>query len=270
MAKAATQNPTALVEAPPAAQLPANPVVSMLEKIMSDQTVSVERVEQAFAFYQKVEADQAKKAFTRDFVQAESEMEQIKKEAKSDKGKYASFDALDGAMRPVYSKYGFAFSHTTELSSTPDNVLVVTYLIHKDGHERRYQIDMPADGKGAKGNDVMTRTHAVASANTYGKRYNIGNAFNIATYTDDDGKAAAGKTRAEATTRSVREQMPAADSADKRAEILKDLRALSNPMTPADMDNFSTKWGGTIESLRKSDADDIRAAFKERMPQNGK
>jgi len=164
---------------------------SMVERIMSDPNLPVERVSQAFDFYQRVQADQAQKAWFAAFVEAESEMEPVKRDAKGDKNnKYASFEALDAAMRPVYSKRGFAFTHTTESSQKPDTIIVVTCLVHKDGFERRYEIEMPCDGKGAKGNDVMTKTHAVASAFSYGKRYNIGNAFNIATYKDDDGRAA--------------------------------------------------------------------------------
>jgi hypothetical protein len=98
---------------------------------------------------------------------------------------------LDGALRPIYSKHGFAPTFNSEPSDKPDHVRVVMDLIHKGGHSRRYQADMPADGKGAKGNDVMTKTHATGSAFTYGKRYVLGNAFNVATTNkDDDGNAA--------------------------------------------------------------------------------
>ena len=52
---------------------------------------------------------------------------------------------------------------------------------------------MPADGKGAKGGDVMTKTHAHVSATSYGKRVLLGMIFNIATGNDDDGNAAAAR-----------------------------------------------------------------------------
>jgi hypothetical protein len=38
---------------------------------------------------------------------------------------------------------------------------------------------MPADGKGAKGGDVMTKTHATGAALTYGRRYALLMAFNL-------------------------------------------------------------------------------------------
>jgi ERF superfamily protein len=51
---------------------------------------------------------------------------------------------------------------------------------------------MPADGKGAKGGDVMTKTHATGSALTYGRRYLLALIFNLAIgeLQDDDGNAA--------------------------------------------------------------------------------
>ncbi len=49
---------------------------------------------------------------------------------------------------------------------------------------------MPADGKGAKGGDVMTKTHATGAAASYGARYLLKGIFNIAVGDDDrDGNA---------------------------------------------------------------------------------
>jgi hypothetical protein len=50
---------------------------------------------------------------------------------------------------------------------------------------RRYQADMPADGKGAKGGDVMTKTHATGSGMSYGMRYLLKMIFNVAVGEDD-------------------------------------------------------------------------------------
>jgi hypothetical protein len=51
---------------------------------------------------------------------------------------------------------------------------------------------MPADGKGARGNDVMTKTHAAGSAMSYGMRYLLKLIFNVAVGVDldDDGNGA--------------------------------------------------------------------------------
>jgi hypothetical protein len=45
---------------------------------------------------------------------------------------------------------------------------------------------MPADGKGAKGGDVMTKTHATGAAMSYGARYLLKYIFNVAVGEDDN------------------------------------------------------------------------------------
>jgi hypothetical protein len=52
-------------------------------------------------------------------------------------------------------------------------------------------LDSPADGKGAKGGDVMTKTQATVAAFSYGKRVHLKNIFNLAEI-DDDGNGAGG------------------------------------------------------------------------------
>lgn len=64
-------------------------------------------------------------------------------------------------------------------------VRVLCYVAHAQGHSRTYHIDMPADGKGAKGGDVMTKTHAVGAGASYGMRYLLKMIFNVAVGEDD-------------------------------------------------------------------------------------
>lgn len=68
-------------------------------------------------------------------------------------------------------------------------------VCHNGGHVRQYRLLMPADGKGARGGDVMTRTHATGSAVSYGMRYQLRMIFNLAIDQDDDGNAAGYRTR---------------------------------------------------------------------------
>ena len=69
----------------------------------------------------------------------------------------------------------------------------MAFLSHERGYKRTFHIDMPADGKGAQGRDVMTRTHATGSAVSYGRRYLLLMIFNIAVGGEDDDGNAAGK-----------------------------------------------------------------------------
>lgn len=107
--------------------------------------------------------------------------------------RYVTFAKLDAAIRPVYVEEGFSLSFDTAEIEKPDMVRVICYVAHTGGHTRTYRIDMPADGKGARGGEVMTRTHATGSAVSYGKRYLEAMIFNVTVGDpDDDGNAASG------------------------------------------------------------------------------
>lgn len=156
-------------------------IFSLLERAASDPTQPVERLEQVFALYQKIEAETARKAFMAAFVSAQKAMKAIVKDGYNPqtKSKYATHAKLDAVLRPIYSAHGFAITFDTEDSPLPEHVRVVGVLMHESGHERRYQRDMPADGKGAKGGDVMTKTHAAGAAGSYGARYLLIGMWNL-------------------------------------------------------------------------------------------
>lgn len=101
------------------------------------------------------------------------------------KSRYASYSKLDKALRPIYSAEGFSLSFNTADAPLPDHVRVLCD-VSRGGHVKPYQIDMPSDGKGAKGGDVMTKTHATGAATSYGMRYLLKMIFNVAVGEDDD------------------------------------------------------------------------------------
>jgi hypothetical protein len=101
------------------------------------------------------------------------------------------------AVRPIYAGHGFALSFNTAEAPGPEQARIVCDVSHVGGHTRRYHIDMPVDGKGARGGDVMTKTHAMGSGVSYGMRYLLRMIFNLAIDYDDDGNAAGGRAKPE-------------------------------------------------------------------------
>lgn len=99
--------------------------------------------------------------------------------------KYASYAALDRAIRSEYTSEGFAISFGEDEGSTADYIVMLAYL-SRAGHTRTYRKGMPIDTKGPKGNDVMTKTHAAGSGGSYAKRYLLKDIFNLAIGEDDD------------------------------------------------------------------------------------
>jgi hypothetical protein len=179
----------ALVEQPSAA-------IQLFERLATDPNASVEKIERLMALWERGEAKQAEKAFFAAMAEAQKEMRPVREDATNPqtRSRYATYEALDRALRPIYTKHGFGMTFNTAECPTPECVRVVCKVVHTAGHSEGYQIDMPADGKGAKGGDVMTKTHATGSGTSYGMRYLLKMIWNVATGEgDDDGNGAAGR-----------------------------------------------------------------------------
>lgn len=165
----------------------AGTILQVISRAASDPSIDVEKLERLMAMYEKLEAKKAEQSFNAAMAEAQSEMTRVSADATNPqtKSKYATYAALDRALRPIYTKHGFAISFD-EGEAAEDRVKVLCYVSHRDGHTRTYMKEMPADGKGAKGGDVMTKTHAAGAAMSYGMRYLLKGIFNVAVGEDDD------------------------------------------------------------------------------------
>ena len=208
--------------------------LSMIERAARDPVVDMEKMKGLMDMARTVRQEQAEEEFNQAMAVVQSKMRAVAADANNPqtRSKYASYFALDKVIRPIYSAEGLALSFDTEDTPKPEHVRIVCYVT-RGRYTRKYKIDMPADGKGAKGGDVMTKTHAAGSASTYGQRYLLKMIFNIAIGEDDDGNAATGDvkliTQEQADT--IRELLEASGkSRDKflqwaKIERVEDLRA---------------------------------------------
>lgn len=173
-------------------------VMQILSAAVMKGDVSIEVVERLSKLASEYRDYDAKVEFDKAMQRAQSQMRRIGADAVNPqtRSKYATYAKLDGALRPIYSAEGFAVSFNTADCPTADMARVIAYVSHEAGHTRTYQIDMPSDGKGAKGGDVMTKTHATGAAMSYGQRYLLKMIFNVAVgETDDDGNLDARTTK---------------------------------------------------------------------------
>lgn len=186
-------NQVAKMEAPETPQAPTviTPM-AMIDRALTSGA-SPETLGKLMDLQERWEASQAKKNFEEAMQKAQGEMRPVLMNAANDqtKSRYATYEALDSAIRPIYTRHGFTLSFNMADCPIPDQVRIVCEVAC-GGHSTYPHIDMPADGKGAKGGDVMTRTHATGAAITYGRRYLLGMIFNITTTKDDDGNGASG------------------------------------------------------------------------------
>lgn len=179
----------------------------VIAQAIRDPELDVEKLERLAGLYERLTDRQAEVTYNEAMNAAQQEMRPIAADANNPqtKSKYASYAALDRALRPIYTHHGFSISFDTADGAAADHVRVVCKIGHRGGHKERPHLDMPADGKGAKGGDVMTKTHAIGAAVTYGKRYLLGMIFNIAVGgdVDDDGNSNGGREMSEVAKRAV-------------------------------------------------------------------
>ncbi len=166
-------------------------MLEVISRAASDPAIDVNKLERLMEMHDRIAAKQAESAFNAAMSEAQAKMRPIAADAENRQtsSRYATYAKLDSALRPIYTAEGFALSFDTG-DGPPEMVRVLCHVSHRAGHSRTYKADMPADGKGAKGGDVMTKTHAVGAGMSYGMRYLLKMIFNVAVGEDDtDGNA---------------------------------------------------------------------------------
>lgn len=212
--------------------LPATDVATLTPMQMAFQLVQSGRdfaaVREMLDYSRQLEREEAEKAFARAMAAAQGEMGVVATNASNPqtRSRYADYAQLDRTLRPIYRRHGFALSFNDGDTDKADWVRIECQVSHIGGHTRLYHKDMPADGKGAKGNDVMTKTHAVGAAQSYAMRYLLRMIFNVATGEEDrDGNRPVnrGETISEEQVRQLRDLIEAtgadADAFCKVAKI---------------------------------------------------
>ena len=163
-------------------------LLAVIERAAKDPAVDIEKMERLMAMHERLVAKQAEAAFNVAMTQCQGEMRRVSTDATNthSSSKYATYGKLDSVLRPIYTEHGFSLTFSDGETAKPEHVRVVCLLRHIGGHKETHWKDMPADGKGAKGGDVMTKTHAAGAAQQYGMRYLLKGIFNVAIGEDDN------------------------------------------------------------------------------------
>jgi hypothetical protein len=167
--------------------------LAMIERASRDPAVDLAKLQQLLDIRAQEHARIAALRYREAMSACQAAMEPIRTDAvntHANNAKYATLAAVDAVARPIYTTHGFALSFDTADCAKENHVRVVCRVHHAAGHAESFHIDMPCDGKGAKGNSVMTTTHAVASGISYARRYLLSMVFSLCVEKDDDGNAA--------------------------------------------------------------------------------
>ena len=227
MSKVAIKEPEQLP-----AQAEPTSFISLIERAARDPNVDIDKLERLIAVKERQELRAGEQAFNEAMSKAQAEMRPVAADLHNSqtRSRYASYAALDRAMRPIYTQHNLSLSFDTEPAG--EGFITVVCLVSLGGYTRRYSVPMPSDGKGAKGGDVMTKTHAVGAAMTYGQRYLLKMIFNVAIGEDtDNGGEVAVKRITQKQADTIREAIEAAGKNREmflklfKIEQVEDLRA---------------------------------------------
>lgn len=163
-------------------------IMLAIQSAAANPDVDMDKMERLWIMHKEAISEQNEIAFNKAMNAAQGEMRLVSADARNPQthSEYASYAALDKALRPIYVRHGFSLSFYEGETSKPEHIRVMCDVAHSGGCTKTRYRDMPADGKGAKGGDVMTKTHAGGAAASYGMRYLLKMIFNVAIGDDDN------------------------------------------------------------------------------------
>jgi hypothetical protein len=165
-------------------------LISAIARAAENPAVDIEKMERLFAMHEKMQATQARTEYMAALAQLQADIpDNIPENGKIEvhgnvKSRYALWEDVNKAIRPVMQRHGFAISFRT--TQEAQSITVSCVLSHSGGHDETTSLTLPHDGSGSK-----NAVQAVGSSITYGKRYTAGELLNLTSRgMDDDGKKA--------------------------------------------------------------------------------
>ncbi len=172
-------NAVAKVDQVPSVQPETTTLLAVISRATADPNTDVDKMERLMAMYERIEGKKAEAEFSADMAQMQSELPSIGERGDANgRYRFALWEDINAAIKPVLTKFGFALSFRTDFSS---GIGVTGVLSHRSGHKVETSIILPADKSGNKP-DVQ----AVASSVSYGKRYTAAALLNLTSHGEDD------------------------------------------------------------------------------------
>lgn len=156
--------------------------VEMIERLASNPSVDVAKIERIIDMQERVLRFNAEAAFNEAFAAMQPDIPVIVEKHSGDSGKwsFAPLEDIVTPLRPVLAKHGFSISHQTEWPDAK-TVKVIGILTHRGGHSRKSEFQAAADNTGSK-NTIQSFGSTVA----YGRRYTTKDLLCIVTRGEDD------------------------------------------------------------------------------------
>lgn len=182
------------------AALPAKSMLQIVAEAAANPNVDVAKMQALLDMQEKLEREESRKAFIRDFIALSEDMPSISQDGKikvlkkgadgqrvegrdkvQQETPYATFNNIARTIKPLLRKYGFALSFSTEPTTNGDRIIVKGLLEHNMGYSRTTSFPLPAETSGSKNN-----VQGWGSSMSYGKRYATIALLNIVSHAAED------------------------------------------------------------------------------------
>ena len=198
-----------------------DPMVSMIERVMFDDRADLDKLERMLAMKERMDAQNASKAYAAALSAARSEIPPIIKDATvdftSNKGrthyKHETLAGIAKQIDPILSKHGLSYRFRTDQGN--GGVRVTCIVQHRDGHSEETSLSGAPDGSGSKNG-----FQAVGSAVTYLQRYTLKAALGLSAEVDDDAQGAS--PRSGQNREQPRSEKPQPSQAEQTADSMID------------------------------------------------
>ena len=173
-------------------------MVSMIERVILDQSIPLERMERVLAMKERMEdraredeARLAQKAYFAAMSKCQAELPVVTKtrENTHTKSRYADLAAIEEQAMPIIHRHGFGVMFQPAGYNAEGELQIKWKITHEAGHSESDVAGVPVDNAGSQGKVNKTGTQAFGSTATYGRRYLLCMLFNISTGDDKDGNA---------------------------------------------------------------------------------
>lgn len=158
-----------------------------------DKDLDVDKLERLLDMQKSWQTEKAKQSYFQAMNNVQSTLPRVirDKENSHTKSMYATLEAVNLAVVPVFTENGFSISFNEVDCVTPDSLKLVATVRHAEGHEEQFSAVIPLDGVGIKGNSNKTATQTKGSTIAYGRRYLMLMIGNITVVNEDtDGNSA--------------------------------------------------------------------------------
>lgn len=217
--------------------------MGFLERAVRDPSIDVVKLEQIIALQERVLDREAKRQFAAAMNALQAEMTPISRDRTNPHAhsRYATYEAIDAILRPLYTRHGFSVRFTTHAAQ--NRIRVGCTVSHVGGHsEQEHELESGPDTAGARGQANKTEVQGVGSIVSYLKRYTLMAAFAVALQddeTDDDGESL---RRRDAINRDVPMPEPAGNGRDPWDLWLETLDGEAAKLVPGDTEGWAKFW----------------------------